>query len=145
MILKFLTSRAGIILTSVVLLTLSGLWIKSLYSDIATIELERDSFKASHAVCENDKKIANEVSNDYQEKLTALDIQLLELRGLYDTTCVKVNSSSSGHNATTAEGELRGQDGIEAKWLIEYAGDAERVRLRLISCQDFINRLSEND
>lgn len=141
----FVTSRIGILLIGLALLTFAGLWIKALHSDLTTVRAEREAYKLSHAQCETDKIIASEVSNEYQKKLTDLDTQLRDLRRVYRDTCVPINRPSGRRHAAAPEGELREPDGIEAEWLIDYAGDAERVRLRLLGCQDFLNRLGESD
>ena len=142
--LRFITSKIGIIIAASALLFMSALWIKLLHADLASLRVERNMYKDSFGQCETDKKISYEVSNDYQEKLSSLDVQLNDLRGLYNKQCIAVNSASCGHNAATTETKLRVQNGINAEWLIEYSGDAERVRLRLIACQDYLKRISED-
>lgn len=121
----------------------AGLYIWGLQKELKIVRGERDTYKASHSQCENDKLIAQEVSNDYQKKLSALDIKLRDLQRVYERTCIPIDRGTGRRNAASSAGELPRSDGIPATALLEYAGDAERVRLRLIACQDFITKISE--
>lgn len=99
--------------------------------------------KAQFEQCRAEKAITEEVSNDYQKKLASLTASYNSLRKLYNGRCVAVSNTEStvGHNAASAGSQLSGSHGIYAGYLIDFAYDAEQVRLRLIGCQDFVRRV----
>ena len=131
-------------LVLVSLVVISGFWIRTLYSQISVVKVKAKTYEVSFNQCEKDKITANEVSNDYQEKLTALDIQLLELRGLHHSTCTPVDKPSSRHNAAPECAQYVRENGVRSEWLIDFAGEGEKYRLQLMACQDFILRISED-
>lgn len=91
--------------------------------------------------CEADKQLTTEVSNDYQNQIANLTVQLNRLKRLHNNSkCVPVTRPSEGRNATPVRGELAGTNGLSTGWLIDFAGEAEQYRLQLISCQDFISK-----
>lgn len=94
------------------------------------------------AQCAADKKVTQEVSNDYQARLSALSSQLARARRLRDT-CVAVSPSdpTRGRDATASAGEpVQPNVGVAANALLDYAAEAEQYRLQLLGCQDFVNR-----
>lgn len=88
--------------------------------------------------CTDNQKTTYEVSNEYQKKITALNNRIAALK-LQPKTCVPVTITTSGYNATAGSLDARAH-GITSSALYDYAGDAEKYRLQLISCQDFINK-----
>lgn len=97
--------------------------------------------QAMTAECEKAQAITKGVSNAYQAKLTSLDAKLSSARRLYANRCVAVQGiAAAGHHAATAGKELSGGNaGVAADRLIDLAGRAEKVRLKLIGCQAFIS------
>lgn len=93
--------------------------------------------------CEDQKKITEEVSHEYQKKLNALNVQLARLKRV-QPRCIIPNRTNPtpGHDGSAQPRELAGSHGISTEWLIDYAGEAERYRLQLISCQDYVRRIS---
>lgn len=99
---------------------------------------------AQQAICTKEcakaQNITNEVSHAYQVKIADLNRQLESLR-VRPPRCIAVTGeATSRHNATAGEDEHGGQNGVPAAALYQYAGEAERYRLQLIACQDFLSK-----
>jgi hypothetical protein len=92
--------------------------------------------------CESQKQITEDVSHDYQTKLSTLNRRIANLKRLYGQTarCVPVAKPTTGHDATANGRKHVRENGILAERLIEYAGEAEQYRLQLKACQSFINK-----
>ena len=90
--------------------------------------------------CDADKAITMGVSNDYQKKLDVLNDQLAALRVREPNRCITVSTSvaTAGRHGAAGAGQHAGQNGVTAQTLYDFAGEAERYRLQLISCQQFI-------
>ncbi len=88
---------------------------------------------------EKQKKVTEEVSNEYQKQITNLNSRVATLRSVRPTQCiVPASTPTDGHNAGTSGSGHAGQNGVTTSALYEYAGDAERYRIQLTSCQTFI-------
>ena len=94
--------------------------------------------------CQNDKKITQEVSNEYQKSLNSLNSRYKSLRMQYGK-CVAISNSNAptGHNASTS-GQLPIPYGIDPQTLLDYARDAEQVRIQLIGAQRFIELIASS-
>jgi len=102
-----------------------------------------DGIQQSQEQCNKDKAITKEVSSAYQKKISALNSKLNALR-VSPPKCIAVKPNTPiGRNDAAPGEELRGQNGLPSGVLYEFAGDAEKSRLQLIACQDFINRSME--
>jgi hypothetical protein len=91
--------------------------------------------------CDADKKITEGVSHDYQAQLSNLSTQLANLKRVRPSRCVAVSvaSPASGRNASPPTGQLPNPNaGVTSDALYDYAAEAERTRLQLIACQQFI-------
>lgn len=97
------------------------------------------AISTANAECEKGKQLSKEISNDYQNKIAGLNKRIADLKRLRPSVCVPVSAAAPGRNAATGS-VASGQNGIDAGTLLDYAADAERYRLQLSSCQDFINR-----
>jgi len=96
------------------------------------------------AQCEGAQKTTSEVSNEFQGRLDRLNRQLADARRMRSSACVPVRDSgtAAGRNAATGHQQPAGQNaGADRGALIELAGEAERYRLQLIGCQDFVRRV----
>lgn len=95
--------------------------------------------------CEADKVLTSEVSNGYQTRLASLADQLARARRVRHT-CVPVAPVTPGGRdaAPGIEQPVRPDVGVTADALLDYAAEAERYRLQLLSCQEFITRSVEN-
>lgn len=93
------------------------------------------------AQCAADKAITQEVSHDYQARLAALADQLARARRLRNTCVVPTTPPTRGRDAAPLAGEpIRPHVGVPADALLDYAAEAERYRLQLLSCQEFVRR-----
>lgn len=107
----------------------------------AALTVQADTLKKR---CESDKKITEDVTNDYQTNINALDTQLAALQ-LHER-CVAVeqpsHAAASNHGSASAgkHAQPNGKSGVTASVLYQFAADAEKYRLRLISCQSFISK-----
>lgn len=138
------------VLGSVAIIVLFGLWrlevaeTKSLKGEITGLEQYLDEAQKEVDQCVSDKALTEKVSNDYQRSIGSLRSQLNSLRNNPRCIPVQTPSPTDGHNGTTAERKLSGADGLRAGYLLEYAGNAEETRLKLIACQKFVNQLYES-
>lgn len=103
------------------------------------VESQKALFKAQAEQCEKNKQITEKVSNDYQNNLAKLNLDLGRLRKR-PATCIAVQSTSdsSGHNGSDFRQFNVRPYGISDQWLYDYAGDAERYRIQLNACQTFV-------
>jgi len=90
------------------------------------------------AQCEARVKITEDVSHEYQNRLSDLDARLAAARRLHKTKCVSVASPTTGHNATASISGDAGRNAVNSESLIDYAGKAEKYQRQLESCQAFI-------
>lgn len=96
------------------------------------------------AQCAADKALTKEVSRDYQTRLASLADQLARARRVRNTCVVPTTQPTDGRDAAPGAGEpVRPHVGVPADALLDYAAEAERYRLQLLSCQEFINRSME--
>ena len=110
------------------------------------VELEAQA-KSLDAQCLKEKAVTEGVSNDYLEKLHALNSRYDSLR-VQHGRCVSVAASKPAvRDNATAAAELPRQDGksvgLTSDALFSFARDAEHVRLQLLGCQSFITKTWE--
>ena len=117
-----------------------GWHVKGIIAEHSLESALSDQKTSMIAQCDADKKLTSEVSNDYQSKIEALNNRISSLKRLRPAGCVPVTNSASGYHAPTGSFDA-GAHGVTFESLIEYSGDAEKYRLQLIGCQDFINRV----
>jgi len=99
---------------------------------------------AQIAACEADKQITKEVDHDQNRKINALNKRLADARRLYADQCVPIATHPSGlDHGSPAGAQPAGKDGVPAEALLDLAAEGERYRLTLISCQDFVRRISD--
>lgn len=127
--------------TAIIAIFSSGWYISS---QIAKTHLQNElkhQEEALNAQCIADKKLTNEVSNGLQKKLSTTAARLSELKRMHATTaCVPIAGTSSGYDDSSGAKLVR-PNGIIADTLLDYAGDAEKYRQQLESCQDFIKKV----
>lgn len=97
------------------------------------------------AQCDKEKSITKEVSRDYQNKTAALTRRLSELKRLRPSRCVPLLAAGTAAGRAPEAGAIpAGQNGgVTSDALYDFAGDAEKYRLQLIGCQDFIDKIWE--
>lgn len=124
-----------------------GLWrleaaeTRNLKAEIARMDEQIEIAALEINQCSKDKALTEKVSNDYQKSIANMRRQLNGLRD--DPTCVPTEPSGAGYGdngAATGNQLLRG-NGLKTGYLFDYAGRAEETRLKLLSCQSFINEL----
>lgn len=120
----------------------SGLWIKSLKSDLALQIANAQAFEEANNQCEKQREKANEISKKHQGRLADLNRKLRDYRVRdANAVCVNIDEATRRHNDATNGTIVLEKNGLRSEWLIEYAGEAERTRLQLIGCQEFIQSL----
>jgi hypothetical protein len=96
--------------------------------------------------CQDAQLITQEVSRDYQNAVADLRGKLADAKRLRPNSCIEVYSAlaASRRNAASLAAKLPREDagiaqkrGVNSDDLLDFAGDAEEARLRLIACQDF--------
>jgi len=105
---------------------------------------------AKDAACMTAKAITNEVSNAYQKELTALDVaaddagNLLDLLRGNGASAIQPGVAASGRDAGAAGKKLYfGDSGIlgpDPQKLIAIGKRAEKTRLQLLACQQFVRK-----
>ena len=138
----FLLTNWKVILTGCLVSLLSwGLHTLDVYrlEDKQRTELAEQA-KVLNNSCNADKAITEGVSNDYQKKLADLGRQLDAVKRVQPTRCIPVSAPrpACGSNAKTGANQPVDQNGVTSDALYSLAGEAERYRLQLIACQDFI-------
>lgn len=111
-------------------------WIKAQHS----AELSRQETSLTEQFRKN-QTITNEVSNAFQNSLSSLSDRLAALRMRGAGECMPVSVAPSGRDGSSGAGHA-GAHGVDPATLYDYAGEAERYRLQLIACQDFVLRAS---
>lgn len=125
--------------------TVSVSWIEASYER----EIAKQK-KELTAQCETAKATTEEVSRELQTQLSVRDASLADARRLLNKRCTSpvVVNPTTGHDGSTSPGKFRVQDGesivADGQELLDIAGDAEAVRLRLIACQSFVERSRMN-
>lgn len=92
--------------------------------------------------CADDKKLTEDVSHDYQNKLAALNKQLSTIKLHQPSRCVMpIAGKASSGTGGDSKGKYVGQDGVDSDALYDYATTCEHYRLQVISMQDFISKV----
>ena len=87
--------------------------------------------------CEDDKKLTKDVSNEYQNQISDLNIRLIELKRVRPSVCIPITRTPFKCDAGSRSGHVDG-NGVTSTALYDFAGKAERYRRQLIACQSFI-------
>lgn len=126
------------VITAIVAFSLHELDINALKA-VQSVQLASEA-KSLVAECQQDKQITREVSSEYEIEIANLNTQLSATNSLYDNQWVRVTGPTrSNHGSTSGPGHATTYE-IPAGKLIEYAGDSEKYRLQLKSCQEFIKK-----
>ena len=107
-----------------------------------SVKLQLAQSKTAYNQCVQSQQAAQEASNEYQKQISTLNSRLRDVRRMLDNTIVPIKTTPGGHNGSTTTGEFRGANGVPASELLDIAEDAERVRLRLIGCQNYLENIS---
>jgi hypothetical protein len=105
---------------------------------------QKDALAAQAATinsqCNADKKLVEGVSHDYQNRLSAADVELNRLRAA-TAVCVPVASTSPGCDGAAGRARPSRPNGITAQALLDYAADYKKEHEQLIACQNFVNKV----
>lgn len=132
---KYLAVASGTVILCLLLLS------AYLSVRLDAVKFEAKQNRIAYDQCVESSQIAKEVSYEYQSEISNLNRRLRDVRRMLADACVPVDQSSDGRNATSADGELRRANGVPASRILDIAESAERVRLRLISCQKYLTKI----
>lgn len=95
---------------------------------------------------EKANETSGRIANEYEQQITDLNRKLSSLR-VQRNRCipVRVADTTSGNDATSPTGKSIGGNGTDSATLYEYAGRAEKYRIQLVSCQNFIKEVWEQN
>lgn len=136
-----LNPRNIIILTTVLTSFAAGWWVNGVIWEKRSQSRLKEQEALLIGQCNDQKKLTEEVSNDYQKKLSAATRKLADLKRMYSNAAVPVASKADGPDAATRGAKLSGANGIAAASLFELAGECEQERQKVIGLQNFINRV----
>lgn len=117
--------------------------------DVARLEAKQIKALAAREkqlndACDKAQQITEGVSHDYQTQLSALNNKLAALKRVRAKPgCVPIADTSTRHDGATNTGKLSGPHGIRPDWLYDTAAEADKYRLQLIACQEFIKKERE--
>lgn len=135
--------RVILIATSTVLLAaFFGLWRYEALSHSKTKdELLRAEFTIKGH--EENIKISEKVSHDYQDNIDRLNADIKRLRNR-PAKCVTIAPSSIVHSEAGQRPKHGSENGIRSDWLYDFAIEAEEIRIERNSCKDFVNQVWES-
>ncbi len=89
---------------------------------------------------EQQKQLSEDISNDYQKQLSALNKRVRALRVRHSCDNVSATTKTSGRDAKD-RGIVSGTFAFPASELIDFEEAAEQTRLKHNACVDFVNKL----
>lgn len=138
----------GIVAALTIALGLLGWYTKNLHADYITMKNNNATLEAVKVELEEKVKKANEISNEYQKQLDAVDRQLAAIRVRNGKTsrCVVLDTGKLGLDGAGA-GEIisdgDGRSGLSVDWLYDFAGRCEKTRQKTIGLQKFIRTVND--
>lgn len=117
--------------------------------DVARLEAKQIKTLAAqekklNEACDKAQQLTEGVSHDYQAQLSALNNKLAALKRVRaKPQCVPIANPAAGHDGATQPDKLSGPRGIRPDWLYDTAFEADKYRLQLIACQDFVKKERE--
>ena len=136
-----LNPRHIIISTTVLASFAAGWWVNGVIWEKRLESRLKEQEALLIGQCNEQKKLTEEVSNDYQKKLSAANRKLADLKRMYSNTAVPVTGKADGLDAAAGGAKLSGKNGIAASSLFELAGECEKERQKVIGLQNYINRV----
>jgi hypothetical protein len=118
----------------------SGWYVNGLIWQNRSDELLKEQKNLLISQCNDQKKITEEASHEYQKKLRAANDRLAHLKRLHANTCLPIARPSDGSNGAAAAVDTR-SNGLAAAPLLDLAAECDGYRAQLIGLQDFINRV----
>lgn len=92
---------------------------------------------------DSDIKTGEKIANDYQSKITSLNRAAAARRVRSSACIVPSGAAASGDHGSASAGKPVGQNGISTQFLDDYAAEAEKYRLQLIGCQDYVTQVCQ--
>ena len=91
--------------------------------------------------CASDKRITEESSREYESKINALSVRLNNSKRMRENYCIVpiASPTNGGLGVAPAGGHVRSH-GVPVEEFYDYAGTCERLRIQVISLQDFIDK-----
>lgn len=129
------------IIIALLILGLSGgsvLYVRYLQSRIETITIQRDQNAQQLQSCVKQHNINKEVTNDYQNKIDALNRRVRDIKRVQSAHCVPIAACRPDDKAAAGHAD---RDGVLASELFEYAGRCEAIRLQLLGLQGYIEKI----
>lgn len=116
--------------------------VPGLEAQLKTAGTELENQKKS---CEAAKTTTQEVTKNYENLLAQRDADIAELRKR-PATCVPIYISRSASGGDAAhQPNLAGEgNGVSSSFLIDFAGSCETDRIKVITLQDYINRILQD-
>jgi hypothetical protein len=138
----------GIIAALTISLALLGWYTKNLHADYITMKNNNVTLEAAKADLEEKVKKANEISNEYQKQLSAVDRQLaaIRMRDGKTSNCVVLDTGKLGPDGAGAGAIVPGRNGrggLSIDWLYDFAGRCEKTRQKTIGLQKFIRKVND--
>ncbi len=121
----------------------AGAKVNSVWAEKKLIRELTAQAKKINEECEKAKQLTEDVDNAYQQKIAKLRADVKRVRSVYKSDhCLPVSKATSGDNATPA-GVVSGTYAIHSSELIDYAEQAEQVRIQLLGCQEYVRGIHE--
>lgn len=111
---------------------------------IESMKITIAQFAKSQEQCVKDKKLTEDTSHDYQDRLKSVTARINALKLHQPTKCVMpVTSTPTGRISAPRGTKPTRTNGVTTSALYDIAGKGEKYRLQLKACQDFVNKVWE--
>lgn len=132
------------IYVTIILTALACLGLHEL--DVAFIKAaNKDAVSNAQAVaqkvCKQNDQLTGEVSHEYENNIAAADAQLNNLERVQYPATVSIAASSPGRNGTANIAGSVGSHAVPINQLYDFAGDYKKERIKLLSCQEWANKV----
>lgn len=114
-----------------------GMWLGWQLRSIGTERALKQQETALIKQCNQDKAITERIDNEHLAKIKNLNSRVAHLKRV-QPACVSVTHTASGDNGSAGRGVDAGSHVVTDFTLIDFAAIAEKYRLQLIACQDFL-------
>ena len=115
-------------------------YVKNEFDKVAQQHAITLQLNADTIACNKDKQITQEAANDYETRISALNIQLASVKRMQPSRCIMPIAAkpASRTHAAAGKSEPAQQHGVSTGWLYGYAGTCEKLRIQVIGLQNFI-------
>tara|TARA_R110000851_G_scaffold182721_1_gene331827 strand:+ start:9690 stop:10124 length:435 start_codon:yes stop_codon:yes gene_type:complete len=138
----------GIIVALVVSFGLLTWYTGNLYESYITEKNNNISLEMVKLELEKKLEKSNEISEEFQRQLSAVDVRLaaISVRNKQSNNCVVVDTGERGPDGARTGSIIPGRDGqggLSVDWLYDYAGRCEKTRQKTVGLQRFIRTVNE--